>query len=68
MSAYDPKRTNSGVWHQPDLSEEREIVLEVPIVCDTTVLHPKDIGGEEVHQLPVTLHALERACEMAGEA
>jgi hypothetical protein len=35
----------SGVRHQPDLSEEREIVLEVPIVCDTTVLHAKELAN-----------------------
>jgi len=34
----------SGVRHYPNLSEEREIVLKVPVVCDATVLHAKDIG------------------------
>jgi hypothetical protein len=33
MSAYDPKRTNSGVWHQPDLSEERAARVIVSVVA-----------------------------------
>ena len=56
-----------GTQH-PNLLQESEVVLEVPVVGDPAVLDPQDVGGDEVHGLTLPLHALERAGEMPDEA
>src|SRR6266849_7935589 len=50
------------------LLQQRQIVLDVPIVGDAPVLDLEEIGGDEGDRLALALRLAEPAGEMAGEA
>src|SRR3984893_13301003 len=52
-------------WPRP---QQREIVLDVPIVGDAAVLDLEEVSGDEGDGLAVALDPAEGAGEMAGEA
>src|SRR6266853_2438967 len=51
----------------PHLLQQREIVLDVPIVGDAAVLDLDEVGGDEGDRLALALRLPEPAGEMAGE-
>src|SRR5882757_9027399 len=50
------------------LLEQRQIVLDVPVVRDAAVLRLDEVGGDEGDGLAVALDLAEGAGEVAGEA
>src|SRR5258706_7854189 len=51
----------------PELLHQREVVLDVPVVDDTSVGDAQNVGGYEVHDLPRAPLPGEGSGEMAGE-
>src|ERR1700730_15948780 len=63
-----PASRSRGDLGHAHLLQQREIVLDVPIVGDAAVLDLEEVSGDEGDGLAVALDPAEGAGEMAGEA
>src|ERR1700730_15311647 len=64
QSPASPSRGDLGHAH---LLQQREIVLDVPIVSDAAVLDLEEVSSDEGDRLALALRLPEPAGEMAGE-
>jgi hypothetical protein len=57
--------SNAG---DPGLEQERQVVLQMPVLDDAIGAHMLDFERDEIDRLPLALDAVERSGEVPGKA